>query len=239
MIETDVIFSINVHEKKNFLIKQLENIKKYVSLNYIVIINANEHMYNEIKNDNNILSDNIVLYPEYLNKRRYHGSLTKGIYLNMKYALDNYKFTYIMILSSRNLFYNKLNKENYNLLIKKDIGLHCDDLDINTWHWRSFIKTKLSEYIIDNNLLFSETYELHEGVTFCYNSCIKIINFLDNNIVIRDDLFNFNHCVEEFGLQTICINLTGYYYHLANGRNINGDINKLSNQCYIYKTKRE
>ena len=109
MIDTDIVFSINVHNNKDFLIKQIKNISDFVSLNYIVIINANNYMYNEILNCPFIKSNNnIVLNNDYLDKKRFHGSLTKGIYLNMKYAMKNYNFKYFVILSSRNLFYNRI-----------------------------------------------------------------------------------------------------------------------------------
>ena len=68
---TDIIFSINVHEKKNFLIKQIKNINDYVSLDYIIVINANKYMYNEISTCQFIKSkDNIILNKNYLEKKK-------------------------------------------------------------------------------------------------------------------------------------------------------------------------
>jgi len=119
-INTDLVFSINVYENINFLIYQLENIKKYVKSNYIIILNANKIMYDEIKNNRYIKNNNsyIILYPDYLNKKRFHGSLTEGIYKNMKYAIDNYNYKYFIVLSSRNVFYTELNPEKYKHFIK-------------------------------------------------------------------------------------------------------------------------
>ena len=240
MIRTDVIFSINVHEKKDFLIKQLKNINEYVDLNYIIIINANDFMYNEISKCNYIKSlKNVVLYPEYLNKKHFHGSLTKGIYLNMKYAIKNYNFKYFVILSSRNVFYNKFNKQIWNSLPKtgpdtRDGSIH--NLEKDLWWWPSFLQTKLSKYIINNNLLFSSSP--HEGLTFDNDSCVKIEHFLNNNKDIREDLFNWNHCVEEFALQTICINLSGKYYNIGNGVSTNYNVNNLPKNKYVYKIER-
>ena len=232
----DIIFSINVHEKKNFLIKQIKNITDYVSVNHIIIINANEYMYNEILNCPIIKSkDNIVLNEDFLDKERYHGSLTKGIYLNMKYAINNYEFKYFIILSSRNMFYNKLTYENYNSLVKISNGQTYQQIDVKTWHWPSFLKTNLSKYIIKNKLLFSR--EFHEGLTFNYMSCKEIINFLNSNNDISFNLFNWENCVEEFALQTICINLTGYYYHIGNWGYfyIPTDIQNLPKNRFVYK----
>lgn len=247
MIDTDIVFSINVHNNKDFLIKQIKNISDFVSLNYIVIINANNYMYNEILNCPFIKSNNnIVLNNDYLDKKRFHGSLTKGIYLNMKYAMKNYNFKYFVILSSRNLFYNRITTndldnlpyiQTYGWGRKDSVGVKFCNLDTSIWHWHSFIQTKLGEYIIANDLLFSSS--AHEGLTFNYLSCEKLIFFLDNNDTIKENLFNWNHCVEEFALQTICINLIGNYFYIGNGVSTHYDSSKLPKNKYVYKTIRD
>jgi hypothetical protein len=82
-----IVFSINVHENFNFLKKQIEDIETNVLLDFVIIINANEYMYNEIINSNILyIKPNIELYPMFINKAHNHGSLTKGIYLNMEYS---------------------------------------------------------------------------------------------------------------------------------------------------------
>ena len=247
MIKVDVIISINVHEKIDFLIKQIKNIEKYVLLDYIVIINANKQMYNEITINKYIKSKrNIILNDDFFEKQRYHGSITKGIVSNMIYANICYKFKYFIILSSRNLFYNKLNKEKLNSLVKINRGVPYNKLNKNEWHWPNFLKTELSKYIIKYNFLFSpyeyngKTAYQHEGLTFDYISCIKIIYFLGKNDKIRTNLFNFNDCVEEFGLQTISINFKRGFYQIGNftmGDDKN-NIHKLPKDKFVYKTYR-
>ena len=65
METTQINFSINVHEKMEFLIKQIKNINDFVSLDYIIILNANKLMYNKISNCKFINSQtNIILYPK-------------------------------------------------------------------------------------------------------------------------------------------------------------------------------
>lgn len=234
----DIIFSINVHISVDFLIRQIKNIDEFVSLNYIIIINPNKYMYNEILKCDFITSKKYIILNDYLEKKRDHGTLTHGIYLNMKRAINNYKFKYFIIMSSRNLFYNKLNKENYNSLVKNDEGKYYKNLKHNEWQWPSFLRTELSKYIKKNNLLFSNS--AHEGLTFDYNSCLKIIEFLDNNDNIKNNLFNWKKCVEEFALQTICINTTGCYYLI--GKWCGHDkcdfknIKNLPKNKYLYKT---
>lgn len=199
-------------------------------------------MYNEISNCQFIKSkDNIVLNKNYLEKKRFHGSLTKGIYLNMKYAINNYEFKYFIILSSRNMFYNKLTNENYNSLVKISNGIPYEQLNKNDWQWPSFLKTELSKYIINKKWLFSSNQLHHEGLTFDYISCKNIISFLNNNNDIRTNLFNWNKCVEEFALQSICINLNSYYYNIGNMTlgDDSKNIKNLPKNKFVYKTIRQ
>ena len=277
METTQIIFSINVHENIEFLIKQIKNINDFVSLDYIIILNANKLMYNKISNCKFINSqeNNIILYPKYLDKRRYHGSLTEGIYNNMKYALNNYNFKYFIVLSSRNLFYNHLNNtEKIKALSLRPAAELGGAMTVNggggwagtykqlleryavnnrlrpkkSWHWLDYkdrkgrtrrgglLKTKLSKYVKENNLNFAVSP--HEGLTFNYNSCLKIIEFLDNNPDIKTNLFQFCNCVEEFALQTICVNSGDYFCYIGNGSHTD-ILKKVLKERYVYKTLRK
>ena len=236
MKTVDLIFSINVHENVDFLIKQFDNIKDYVELNYVIIINANRYMYGILK-EHPLLSTYgiIIINQNYLDKKRFHGSLTHGIYLNMIHALNNYKFEYFVVLSSRNSFYNTLNKFTCKNLSKINKGKHLKDINKNSWHWPSMLQTKLSKFIIEHNLCFS--VQAHEGLTFNHSSCKKIKEFLENHKDIKDDLFNWNHCVEEFALQSICINLNKEYYHIGHWseHNKSSDMKSLPKDKFVFK----
>jgi len=239
--KTTIVFSINVHENLHFLIKQIEDIETNVLVDFVVILNANEYMYIEISNSEILKAkDNIILYHEFVNKIHNHGSLTKGIYLNMKYAIENYHFEYFIILSSRNLFYNKLHKDNYNNIPKICEGSYINQFNFNEWHWPIFLQTELSKFIIANNLLFCKSYEYHEGLTFDYVSAAKIIDFFEKNENIKNNIFKFNWGVEEFALHTISLNLSGYYYNIGNWTNDNDflNIDKLPKDKFVYKTFR-
>ena len=247
MIVTDIIFSINIHEDIDFLIDQIMNIDKNVDLDYIIILNTNDYMYYELKKNKTIsLLKNIQINPVKLNKKRFHGSLTEGIYSNMELAIDMYNFKYFIVLSSRNLFYNKMDKKNYNNLFKISGGFELKNMNskefVSSLHnrkwkrWPNLLETDLSKYIINNKQKFSCCP--HEGITFDYLSCKEIINFLTKNNDIKNNLFNWNNCVEEFALQTICINLTGYYYYIGNGWDTDYNISELPKNKYIYKTMR-
>jgi hypothetical protein len=240
--KTTIVFSINVHENYAFLEKQIEDIEANVLLDFVILINANEFMYNEIINRGLLTTKaaNVELYPAYINKTHNHGTLTKGIFLNMEYAVKNYQFEYFVVLSSRNLFYNRLHKGNYHAMPRICYGATIEQLNHQEWHWRIFLQTKLSHYIIANHLRFCRSFEFHEGTVFDYDTSVKIYNFLDKNEEIKDDLFGFNWGVEEFALQTIAMNVSGYYYQIGNWTNDDDFVNIQTLPCdrFVYKTFR-
>lgn len=238
----DIVFTINVHEKLGFLRKQLDNIQKHVFVKYVVILNANDLMYNEIlKSDLLENHKNVKLYPKFINKNTCHGSLSKGIFLNMEFALNYYKFKYFVILSSRNLFYNQLNEENCNTLLEIHDKKTFKSINIREWHWFSFFQTKLAKYLIQNNMFFGSGH--HEGLTFDYVVSKQIVDFLNANEIIKDDLFNFNCCVEEFAFQSIALMFKEYYYQIGNwpGESCSDDhrIHELPRDRYVFKSIRK
>jgi len=92
---------------------------------------------------------------------------------------------------------NKKNKKNK--VIQKIDGWWPDG-----WYWPYFKNTKLAQYYLNNGYRLECSY--HEGLCFSYNVVNNILNFFNRNLEIKDDLFNFYCCVEEFALQTISHN---------------------------------
>jgi len=237
----DVIISINVHEKVSFLMKQLNNIKENVNCSYAIILNCNDYMYEECKNT--ILPENVYINPEIINKQRNHGSMTHGIYSNMNYALDHFDFKYFIICSSRNFFDNNMKLEDLNKVVElnSDNHLRWKDYiaDYNEWHWPNFSKILLFKYYRKKN---KELYgSAHEGLMFTYDGCTKIISFLESNSDIKNDLFNFEGCVEEFALQSIAVNSGDSFYDIGNGCCSEEKIspNSDTNIKFMYKVKRD
>jgi len=201
----DMIISINIYDNFNFLKKQLYIIKKNILCSYCVILHCNNHMFFLLKSKS--LPNNIYINPHILNKKRFHGSLTHGIVSNMKFALKNFQFKYFIILSSRTIFYRQIKFEYLDVLNKKLKNLK--DLKVkkfneNNWHWPSIRNTLLAKYYLKKGYYLYRS--AHEGLCFSFNVVDNIINFLNKQTKIRNDLFNFNHCVEEFALQTISMN---------------------------------
>lgn len=240
-INYDIIISINVHEKVNFLLKQLDNIKENVNCNYAIVLNCNDYMYNECKNIS--LPNNVYINHEIINKQHDHGSLTRGIYSNITYSLKLFTFKYFIVSSSRNFFDNNMTLNDLDKVIKigpnYDVNINFNDIEYIDWHWDTFKQTLLAKYFLDKKQkLYSSA---HEGLMFTYDGCTKIVDFLENNTIIKDDLFNFPKCVEEFALQTIVVNMGESFYYIGNGCCSEEKLlpNMDTNYKFLYKVPRE
>ena len=223
----DIVVSINIYKSKKTLEYQLNTIKEHLNTTYVVIVNCNQYMYDLLSDTT--LDNNIYLNPEIIQKSRYHGSLTRGIVSNMKYALDNFDFKYFVVMSGRTIFYRSITidkfhsyfeKNKWSSLEEKESNIH-GEFPFTDWKWPSFKNTKLAKYYMNNNYkLYSQA---HEGVCFSYNVTKNIVLFLQNNLEIAEDLYNYNDCVEEFSLNKISSNecninnLEHGFVYLGNG----------------------
>lgn len=236
---TEIVFSINVHEKTEFLKKQIKNIAQYVHVSYVIILNASPFMHQTIINDTNILNNpRIILHKTSMQKYRFHGTLTKGIYANMILALEEFNFDKFVVLSSRNMFYNTLESKCMDRIPIVQPKQRADATNLCQWHWPKFRKTALGTFFIKHNLFLQQCF--HEGLTFCSGACKAIHKFLQSHPNIRNDLFQSRSCVEEFALQSICLNFHGPYYHIGNFtmKDDTNRIKSLPKDRYVYKTRR-
>ena len=194
-------------------------------------------MYKLIKKKN-INYDYLIVNDNQIEKQRHHGSLTQGIYSNLLLAIDNFQFDYFICLSSRNLFYRNIDliQLEKRFINDKPIGTN----NFTVWHWKIIIKTKLAEYYIENNKLLYKSP--HEGLCFKYKNCEIIKIFLENNISIKNDIFSFGACVEEFSLQTIAQNENNNnetsFIDIGNGVKTQHKIPN-DNINFVYKTLRK
>jgi len=241
----DCIISINVHEKFDFLLKQIENIQENVFCNYAIILNCNDYMFEECNKRVKDLPDNVYIHDIILNKRTYHGSIAEGIYNNMVYALNKFNFDFFIVASSRNMFTNELKLEDLKYLVNKGEQHIEDDKPWeekkNTWHWPKLINTLLvKHYIYSNREMYVSP---HEGVVYTKNGCRKIIKFLNENEEIKKDLFQFDSVIEEFAFQTISMNSGENFYYIGNGCCTEGKIGKNDPDNgifkFMYKVNRE
>lgn len=251
----DIVVSINIHEKLDFVIKQIQNIQSFLSSTHCVVLNCNQSMFEQCQN--HTFPENVYINPEIINKRRFHGTLTKGIVSNMTYAMNNFSFQYFIVLSSRTLFYNILSVDilkrrqqvcnssrEYNMIQRKQQRIESRHPNkYKQWNWPTLIKAKLSQYYLGSGrILFASA---HEGLTFSVRVCENILEFLRNNSEIREDIFQFGWCAEEFALQTIAqneINLKksreyGYIY-IGNKTHTSVGIPTDPN-LYVYKVNKD
>ena len=240
IIKVDIVISINVYHNVDFLKKQLLNIEKHVLSQFCVVLNCNESMYNELKNIT--LPNYVYINPHVINKKRFHGSLFHGIVSNMNYSVNNFEFKYFLILSARTFFYKTLITNNLNTQLK--VWNNIDEMKNNRikifnkdkWsYWPTtpaMLETKLIKYYL--NLGYTPNKDAHEGMCFSNNVVSNILNFLSQNTEIRDELYNYEACVEEFALQTISyneINLSNLeygYINIGNGETNNYDKNAVN-----------
>ena len=261
----DIIISINVHEKPEYLLNQIKNIQEYVPLKKKIILNCNDYMLNEFK-DRDI--QDVEVYPKSLSKRTFHGSLTHGIVRNMSHAVNNYDFDYFLVMSSREFFYNNLNdvrkiedniinetttqvgKVNYNIPLFYKAGKYCDptlppkavsaknatsDSNLESLWWWPKFRRTKLYQYIESNSL-NFAHSMHEGMCYSGECCKYIMDFFSKNEDIMYDLFEFNGCVEEFALQSISSNFKGFYY-IGNGCDTKTLDNVLPSK-YTYKRNR-
>jgi len=254
----EVVFSINIHENFNFLLRQLDNIEKNVCCSYAVILNCNDYMYAQCIQ--HMFPKNIYIHPVIVNKSRFHGSLTHGIYLNMCYALEHLSFDYFIITSSRNFFENNLRIDD----LKRIEELETKGLELikytsevyrnksieeihNVWWFTCLFRTPIfKEYMIKH---YNKFYSCpHEGVVFRKKDCLLIQQFLEAHLDIKTELFmedsltKEGYPVEELALQTIVKSQKGTYYYIGNGCDIgrNGPNHFDSGRLFfMYKTERQ
>lgn len=198
---------------EDFLLEQLDNFRKYIKIPYIVVLNCNDELFEKLKNKN---IDNVILNPIHFNKKRFHGSLLKGIISNIDFIIKNYNVDKILIMSNRCFFKKDINRFNLKYKLSETkfknlfwpLSIRKSNTDLNTWHWPKFKDT----------LLFKKYHYLgngaHEGLLLDIKSCKFIIKFMENNSSIKEDLFNSDSCVEEFAIQTILVNNNFIYYNL-------------------------
>jgi len=236
----DCIISINVHEKFDFLLKQLKNIQENVFCNYAVILNCNDYMHEECNKNKKDLPENVYIHETILNKKMNHGSLTEGIYNNMVYALDNFSFDFFIVASSRNMFTNGLKLDDLIYLVNKGEPFIWEEKN-KAWHWLKLRETLLAKYYIDSNKELHNSP--HEGVVYTKNGCKNIVDFLDEHLEIKNELFHFDNAIEEFAFQTISMNSGENFYYIGNGCCTEGKIGKNDPENgifkFMYKVKRE
>jgi hypothetical protein len=210
-----IIISINAY-RYPALKRVIESCKKHVKDDFVVVLNNSVELNKTINKEDDYLSlnKNIICNPDCFNKRRFHGSITKGIVSNIDFALNNFNsWEQLIVLSNHTHFIKdvcieELNdysiKWTNNWRNKEDVGKLKDK---KGWHWPHFKNTKLAKHFWEGVPLWG----YHEGMTLDKKSCVHINEFFKKEKEIAENLFKTETCVEEFALHTIAINGPGNF----------------------------
>ena len=188
--------------------KQIQTIQQYVPCDHVILLNCNACMYYILTHIS--LPANVVINPEIIEKKRYDGSVTRGFVSNMEYALKTFNFRFFIVLSARTIFYKQLDLENLNRLQPKWANMEEREhicvrtFTSNEWHWPTFKQTDVARHYLKRG--YRLWISAHEGLCISVCVCRNIIAFFNKYPRIRDNLFHYKYCVEEFALQTIATN---------------------------------
>ena len=110
--QVPLVVSINVHELSRFVLLQLQHIHAHLPFGHCVLLNCSEDMHAALRHelpsafvwDASKPAAATLCHPQPLNKRRFHGSLLRGIVRNMEFASRRWDFDAFLVLSSRSWF---------------------------------------------------------------------------------------------------------------------------------------
>ena len=224
-MDYDIIYSYLCHEDIDSFIDTIRNLFYFnKSQKILVIVNANDFMYNELKNKINSQEFiNVKLYPFPNTKRIGTYDIFEAHINNFIYCNDNnFISKYFILLASNCLFHKFINMIEINNLINntKKLDLNTDIIsdNFNAWHWPNFFKNdKIIDIFIINsknyNIKLSNKYHFirnqHEGIILEYEIFNIIKKFmLDNKI--KENIQNQIYFEEIFPV-TLSTWLTGKY----------------------------
>ena len=214
----------------NWIYKQLNNIEEYVKVPYIVILHSSDDLYEELIKDN-ILRNNskIFINNDHSNKKRFTGSILRGICMNMQYTLSNFMFDYFIILSQRTFFYKIFDDK---IISKLKKGYYSSPK--NNWFKTNYKNTKLYKLLKSKkkNRSIKISTSPHEGLLLTKKMVIFIDNFFKEHRDIKNDLYNFKEPVEEFGIQTL-LKSYNYNYNLIGIPTVKTTKKNLENLDYL------
>jgi hypothetical protein len=219
-----IIISINAYKLKA-LQEVINSCEKNVKEDFVIILNNSIDLDKHIR-ANNLFADkkNIVLNPEPIDKKRFTGSVVKGMVSNINFALKNIEGWEKFLITANRYAINKeislnyLNRKRDLFLEHKKEGIVPDPQKIcsefyriekmkfkHGWMWPQFKETKLAKFFWNKPAVGC----LGVGFFFDKLACEDIANFFKEHKGIAEDLFNSKTTAEEFALQTIVLNESG------------------------------
>ena len=206
-----ILLSINTYTNK-YTKKQIESIDQFCMFDSITIVYNLDPKYDEtdlIKFQNSFQNSKIkiIINPERIQKKRFHGSIVQGIFSNLLH-MSNENFDYVMILSERCIFFDYLTLDDMSILKPLEPTHKFNHLankvnntnylfqlpsDPNIWHWKSFSNNNICKKALDKGGVFGGP---HEALTIDGYSYKKLINFIQTFDI--SNIYLLNACAEEF-----------------------------------------
>tara|TARA_B100000614_G_C14558887_1_gene496489 strand:+ start:412 stop:1170 length:759 start_codon:yes stop_codon:yes gene_type:complete len=220
-----ILLSINTYTNK-YTKKQIESIDQFCMFDSITIVYNLDPKYDEtdlIKFQNSFQNSKIkiIINPERIKKKRFHGSIVQGIFSNLLH-MSNQNFDYVMILSERCIFFDYLTLDDMSILkplepTHKYTHLTHSSVEStnypNKWHWKRFTNNNIYKKALDKGGVFGG---LHEALTIDGYSYKKLINFIQTFDI--SDIYLLNACAEEFVPYSIIFLVDGkianFLYHM-------------------------
>ena len=238
-----LVVTINVHEIPSFIMHHLEHVKKNLPGSHRIVLNCNAAMHEALRP---LLPDafvweadaepagGVLVHPQPLEKRRFHGSLLQGIVRNLELATRRWDFDAFLVLSSRSWFRRPLGLPE--LLeartpvppgVKRAMLRHTangvrfvDTSDepaslqlqpggvaLTGFDWGPLLRTRLGyDYLAG----CTKVNGPHEGLLLEHAACARALEVLGGASALGADLYATEAAVEEFALQSIA--------HLAGAR---------------------
>jgi hypothetical protein len=174
----DIVYSILAHENSEFLLKLINNIKKY-NKNYkiLILFHLNDELYDTFKPN----IENVLINDIHYNKKTFHHSLTKAHLDNYNYLIkNNIDFKNIILLASNCMFIKQIKLNNkYN--DTNDISKCEGDIDkLDKHHSGIFMNNK---YWVDcfkrDNICIEQTQL--EGSKYSKKLFGKISKYIEDN----------------------------------------------------------
>jgi len=215
-IKTKFVVSINVYDDVDYLYTQLENIRDYLKLDYLVLLNCNNLMYDLLKSKN---IPNVYVNPNPIDKKRFCGTLFKGIYENIIFSLKNFEFEYFLVMSSKTFFFKVLGSGNIDSSLKNNrskfsypTDYQPDSRKHTIWPrkqiWKPFSRSGFYKFIKTNNMKIQKC--MHEGLVLRNTECEDLKNFFDKNQNLLDSIYKTKTAMEEIVIPTLCVNWYGF-----------------------------
>jgi hypothetical protein len=198
-----MIYSINAYQDFDYLCTQLSTIKYFSESKASVIINFSRRMHqkslsNKLFNQTcDLLNDeNFVVKrnPRPIDKKRFHGSLFKGIMENMFFT-EYYDFEYFISLSARTFPIQKLSPR----IIKG-----CENGIIHNYEFPEDQIAPLGffqQYLKNSGKKLNK--ELHEGQVITKEDTLLLIELFRNEQKLYRALCDTNTCVEEYTFSSL------------------------------------